>query len=397
LKFERIIEPDGKTSVMYYDRNSKTVVDKSGLYEIMKNNANLDYKDDDDKKSDDIRVLVPGKLYDIGIGYRYGGPTRKLLEIGENGERHYVFDELFENFYGVEGECLIARRRSSDVNIYNWVKKKFVFDEPIDDVEVRDGFYKVSIRMGKPGNPYDRNSYSVYNYVDSKGNILLNGWLKKVSNDIIDGYSIIMKDNGKYSLFDLNTRTLDKAEYDMYDTKGALNSNSRYFIVGVKDPSSKYNEFLCNVLKQGRPLFKDWWRSIIELGYTSDYVSLYSMGEDDYTSNIGNINTGEYISDTTIENLGWHSDLRKITKNGKIYLISTDYGIHYKSDGKGFDTLGELDDNNFAPYTRGSESGFVDSYGNLYTKEEMESELEDRRIRAERRKNNPRRDYDDDW
>ena len=296
-----------------------------GLKEYLENNG-IEIKSE----------LIPNQLYSVSDEFP---EYEKMNLVGIiNGRPKYLLPEWCDDVYAINGNGVVCYY-NGNFNVFNLKTLSYVFNEPLRNAYLANygntSFIQVIANNGGR------------NIIDDNCNILFKKWPNTISdctiseynnNDkriythIVDGYLKVIYFDKKENIYHIPSRGfVSKNLYDSIQLQQSVSDKTyQIVIVGSKQTNGNYIRY--NVLnKNGELAFSDW-ADMFSLIKKKPYVFMIWIPRDNNNNietnkkivygNVGNINTGELISDKPIVVGERSGDFGlKIEKNGKYNFI----------------------------------------------------------------------------
>jgi hypothetical protein len=260
---------------------------------------------------ENYKEFIPGKLYDV-FDVSTGILYHNLLAMVD-GKPAFLLPRWVKRVGKPMGNAVVCKIGETRRNIFNLSTLSYVFDKALfsTDVEREDNLIIVS-------------DGEHFNLVDGKCNVLLKRWANNI-NFYVDedgkyheGYMKVEYDDGVNLYNYIQHGFVSRANYDEISIE---NDNS---IRVTKHVNGNELMPIRNVLNEnGEPIFDDWFYVILKLSNDGYYILITKDFEtDESLAYIGNINTGEYISDNNIYNNEDNGKFGvRLEKNGKVNFL----------------------------------------------------------------------------
>jgi hypothetical protein len=257
------------------------------------------------------KTLIPEKLYDVldgSTGTRY----HNLLAMVD-GKPAFLLPRWVRRILKPMGNAVVCKIGETRRNIFNLSTLSYVFDKALYSTDVEREDKLIIVSDGEH-----------FNLVDDKCNVLLKRWPTNIT--------FYVDDNHKYHEGIMKMTYEDGVNLYNYIQHGFV-SRVNYDRISIEsDNSIKVTKYvngdemmpISNILNEnGEPIFDDWFYIIIKISNNGYY---YLINKDFETEEpevrIGNINTGEYISDNNIYNKEKTGNFGiRLEKNGKVNFL----------------------------------------------------------------------------
>ena len=260
---------------------------------------------------DRYKELIPGKLYDVfdaSTGTRY----HNLLAM-VNDKPAFLLPRWVRRVTKPMGNAVVCKIGETRRNIFNLSTLSYVFDKALfsTDMEREDNLIIVS-------------DGEHFNLVDDKCNVLLKRWPTNITFYVDDNHKYhdgIMKMTYEDGVILYNFIQHGFVSRVNYDRISIENDNS---IRVTKYANGNESMPISNVLNEnGEPIFDDWFYIIFKFNDNGYYFLINKDFEtNESVAYIGNINTGEYISDNGIYNNKDNGKFGiRLEKNGKVNFL----------------------------------------------------------------------------
>ena len=322
----------------------------------------------------DATELIPDKLYRIQ-DFTYDDYVKLSNLLGlVDGKPRFLLPKWVETVYKPVGNACVCRIAEKVRNIFNLATLQYIFDKSIQYTEIDREYGVIKI---------EDNDHA--NLVDGNCNLLLKNWPAKISEyyqdggRIPDGYLRTTYDDGKENLYHIPSHGfVSKTTYDCIKILRYNESGLNQMVaVGIKSDNSPY-AFNFNILnKNSEPAFNDW-ANIVTPIENEGYAFMVWQNEKEAYCNLGNVNTGELISDKPIFPSENGTFKFKIEKNGKYNFLKSLFSIKLILP-QWVDSVTDFDENGKAIAVINGEEYILDSNtGGIHRKDGNEFMLNNR-------------------